>query len=137
MKINKYENLLYKSNEIDIRFKYLYNYNKEYLNFLLAIETEKFVGKQEFYLNTDYVRQLIRKINEIYKLKNGEILIDDSNSESSILISMNGYELVELRGKIGNAFDCICMTFNVNIDQTVLELLKDILAETINLVENE
>ncbi len=133
MQINNYENLLYKNKEIDIRFEYLYDYNKEYLNFLLSIETERLIGKQEFYLNIDYVIQLVKKINEIYEVKSGEILLNDSNSESFILVSMNGYETVKLRGRIGNVFDCVNMSFDVNVDQTILKLLKNILAESINL----
>lgn len=135
MEISTYESLLYRSDEITVNFKYLYDYNKEYLSFLLSIETEKFVGKQEFYLNIDYVAQLIIKIDEVYELKHGEILLNDSNSESFILVLVDEYETVKLQGRIGNVFDFIHMDFDVNVDQTILGILKNTLVESINLVK--
>ena len=122
------ETLIYSDEKTHINFEYLYSYNNEYLRFVLNLKTEKFIGNQEFYLYVDDVSDLIDCLGKYSKTLVGEIIFNDSESESYMKFSLNGYNNITLSGEIGDVFDDVHMKFNFKVDQTSIMLMKDLLA---------
>ncbi len=121
------EYLVYKDSDKKIFFEYQYDFNKEYLMFLLSVQIKNFSGEQEFYLYADSVRELTEQLDKIYKSDSGEVTINDSDSESRLTVCMNSINDVRLIGQMGGMSDDIRMSFDTKIDQTSVLLIKNIL----------
>ncbi len=122
------ETLIYMNEKVQINFEYLYAYDK-YLRFVLNIKTEMFMGSQEFYLYIGDVSDLIESLKQASETLMGNITFNDSESESYMTLSLDGYNNIMLCGEIGNIFDDIHMKFNIKVDQTCVKLMEEILVK--------
>ena len=95
---------------------------EDYVNFVIKLKSYKFSGEHNFCVLKTGLKDVVKRLKDMYNCMDGEVVIQDYDSESFINFKFDKCKVL-FCGQFGSEIDENVWKFKQQIDQTIIELL--------------
>lgn len=116
------DNVIFSSENNNLEINHLFTVDN-YLTIQIKIRSGEFTGSGNFCISKETLVLVIKTLSKLLDDLNGTCTINDYDTDAFLLLSVDQYGHVVIKGQIGGSHQDNFMCFKSSMDQTVLNNL--------------